>query len=127
MVKIIVLLVAIALAAGQDCTCEESDPAEAANVFTFLREVSDSESEGYPILPALLAPLSPCANCGGSRKKRKIFPEPGNSEAVHPAKSAEEKKDWKEKLEKFHQTGVRNKCPFGYARIGFMCLDVALL
>ncbi|CAG5058352.1 unnamed protein product [Parnassius apollo] len=133
--KIIIVLFAsvILVAAQEDCTCEDEKTLnEATDIFKFLNVLSaDPENDKYPILPALLSPLVPCGNCiENSRKKRKIFPEPAenNSEIK---KEEDENNMADEDSDETHpfpaHAGIRNKCPLGFVRIGFMCLSADLL
>ncbi|KPJ17597.1 hypothetical protein RR48_01385 [Papilio machaon] len=118
-VKIIVLLALLAIVDAQEnCGCDNGQILqEASDTFKFLKTLSPKVGEEYPIMPGLLSPLVSC-DCGGNRKKRKTLPDTMNIvKEIRPTP----------KYEDHAAAGIRNKCPLGFRRIGFMCLNVDLL
>lgn len=115
----IILLVILAVAYAQEkCRCDERQILkEVDDTFKFLKTVStNSDTLNYPIVPGLLSPLVSCDCEGNNRKKRKIFPDTHEKEIVHPTTKRYEE-----------HAGIRNKCPVGFRRVGFMCLNADLL
>nr|BAM20201.1 unknown unsecreted protein [Papilio xuthus] len=105
--------------AQENCSCDDGEILQEANdIFKFLKVVStNSEGQDYPIIPGLLSPLVSC-DCGGNRKKRKILPE--TRDVVRKIQPAPKHED-------HGAAGIRNKCPLGFRRVGFMCLNADLL
>ncbi|CAF4957707.1 unnamed protein product [Pieris macdunnoughi] len=89
------VLLSCILLVNADCDCKESE--DALDIFQFLRRLSTQDKvEKYPVVAGELAPLVPCPNCVGSRRKRS---DSG--------------------LNRFQVYG----CPKGFIRIGPGCID----